>query len=38
MNVKMPHVSKDHKQEIEIWFKIKKNRPRMNYHWIGIII
>ena len=25
---------KNHKREIEIWFK-QKTRPRMNYQWIG---
>ena len=35
INVKMPHVNKKPYQK-EKWFK-PKNRPRMNYEWIGKI-
>ena len=34
INVKMPHVNKNHQQEMEIWFR-QKPRSRMNYEWIG---
>ena len=33
INVKMPHVIKNHWREREIWFK-QNTRPRMNYEWI----
>ena len=34
INVKKPHVNKNHQREIEIWFK-QKTKPRKNYEWIA---